>query len=80
MTFIVDGTKGAYFSSWSTAGRPTSPATGQTGYNTSYAQLEVYNGTSWVLVSTTPTYSASYLVVAGGGAGGSQNAPTGHYH
>ena len=54
-----------------TAQRPASPATGMIRYNTTEAKYEVYSGTEWQPVSTSSyTYSASYLVVAGGGPGG----------
>lgn len=33
---------------WSTSGRPSSPATGQYGFNLTIGKEEVYNGTSWV--------------------------------
>jgi hypothetical protein len=54
-----------------TAQRPASPATGMVRYNTTESKYEAYSGTEWVAISTTPySYSANYLVVAGGGAGG----------
>lgn len=54
-----------------TAQRPGSPNTGMIRYNTTTSAYEVYNGTSWVQLSTSPyTVSASYLSVAGGGGGG----------
>ena len=61
--------------SWTTATRPSSPVTGQMGYNTTTNQIEVYNSTytNWANAGTSGvTYSASYLIVAGagGGAGG----------
>jgi hypothetical protein len=62
---------GITFATWTTATRPGSPATGQTGYNTTTGTLEVYNSTttSWSAVGQSNiTYSASYLVVAGGGS------------
>ena len=71
-------TGGAYIPAGTTAQRPSSPTTGQARYNTTIGQLEVYNGSSWVLSSYAPSYSASYLVVAGGGSGGTQTG-TGHY-
>jgi hypothetical protein len=43
---------------WTTAGRPSSPVTGQIGYNTSYDGLELYNGTAWTTLSGGPTFSA----------------------
>jgi hypothetical protein len=58
-----------------TAQRPASPATGMIRYNTTEAKYEVYLGTDWVSLNTTPySYSADYLVVAGGGGGGGNGA------
>jgi hypothetical protein len=51
---------GTVLSSWTTAGRPASPATGQTGYNTTLVAMEYYNGTAWQPVVANYTYSASY--------------------
>ena len=79
MPFIVDGTNGGFFPSWTTATRPASPAAGQVGYNTTTASLEVYNGSNWQTVEssgTSTSYNVQYLVVAGGGGGG-QGAPGG---
>lgn len=47
MPLILDGTKGETFPSWTTATRPATPNAGQTGYNTTLATLEVYDGTNW---------------------------------
>jgi len=33
---------------WTTAGRPTSPTTGQTGYNSTLNKNETWNGSNWV--------------------------------
>ena len=58
---------------WTTGTRPSSPSTGTTGYNTTTAQIEVYNATyaTWSNAGTSGiTYTATYVVVAGGGAGG----------
>jgi hypothetical protein len=71
-TLTVAGT-GITNATWTTSTRPSSPSTGQMGYNTTTAQLELYNATysNWVNAGTSGiTYSASYLVVAGGGGGG----------
>jgi len=73
MPFLIDGSNGNQFSTWTTATRPTSPQTGQVGYNTTTFQLEVYNSTynSWINVNQPgSSYATSYLVVAGGGGGG----------
>ena len=48
--------------SWTTATRPSSPVTGQMGYNTTTNQIEVYNSTytNWANAGTSgTTYSAS---------------------
>lgn len=37
-----------YINSWSTGGRPATPATGVLGYNTSLSQYEYWNGAAWV--------------------------------
>ena len=52
-----------------TAQRPASPVTGAIRYNTTLSQTEVYSGTAWVGLASI-TYTATYLMVAGGGAGG----------
>jgi len=65
MSIILDGTNGENFPAWTTGTRPASPIAGQTGYNTSLGQLEVYNGTAWGSASI----SASGLPVVSGGTG-----------
>lgn len=62
MTIILDGSTGEIPASWTTAGRPSSPAAGQTGYNTSLNALETYNGTSWVSVLSTVSASTTNTV------------------
>jgi hypothetical protein len=47
MAITLNGTTGEVFPTWTTATRPASPSTSQTGYNTSIGSLETYNGTSW---------------------------------
>jgi len=34
---------------WTTAGRPSSPTAGLTGFNSTLGKIETYNGTAWVL-------------------------------
>ena len=66
--------------SGTTAQRPASAANGYTRYNTTTAQIEVYNATysNWSNAGTSGAqYSASYLVVAGGGGGGKINGAGG---
>jgi hypothetical protein len=65
MSIILDGTNGENFPAWTTGTRPASPIAGQTGYNTSLGQLEVYNGSAWGAASI----SASGLAVSSGGTG-----------
>ena len=69
MTVYIGGTTGIAPPSWDTAGRPSSPANGQMGWNTTLAQLEVWTGVSWQTIAST-AYTVDYLIVAGGGGGG----------
>ena len=48
MTMIIDGTNGGTFPSWTTAGRPASPAVGQMGYNSTTGNFEAYTSGGWV--------------------------------
>ena len=48
MTFLVDGTLGGTFPSWTTATRPASPAVGQMGYNTTTGLFDNYTAAGWV--------------------------------
>jgi len=57
MTFLVDGTLGGTFPSWTTATRPASPAVGQMGYNTTIGQFDAYTSGGWVSVATTTSTS-----------------------
>lgn len=68
----IYGTTALTIPSGTTAQRPASPSVGATRFNTTNGQLECYNGTSWVLSSTAPTYTAEYLIVSGGGGGGQE--------
>ncbi|CAB4195371.1 hypothetical protein UFOVP1640_13 [uncultured Caudovirales phage] len=55
MTFLVDGTLGGTFPSWTTATRPASPAVGQMGYNTTTGQFDAYTSNGWTSVATSAT-------------------------
>ena len=72
MPLTLNGTTGEVFPSWTTGTRPATPNAGQTGYNTTLATLETYNGTSWVSVlgavtaSTTNTVTNKIAVSIGG--------------
>jgi hypothetical protein len=50
MTFLVDGTLGGTFPSWTTATRPASPAVGQMGYNTTTGLFDQYIAAGWTAV------------------------------
>jgi len=67
MPIILDGTNGETFPSWTTAGRPSPVAPGQTGYNTTLNVLETYNGTSWQVSSVpAPTTTGNVLFTTNG--------------
>jgi len=57
MSFIVSGSDGGTFPSWTTATRPASPAVGQMGYNTTIGQFDAYTSGGWVSVATTTSTS-----------------------
>lgn len=48
MAITLNGSTGEVFPSWTTAGRPSTPNSGQTGYNSTLGQLETWNGTYWI--------------------------------
>ena len=48
MPITLNGSTGEIFPSWTTAGRPSTPTAGQTGYNSTLAMLETWNGTYWI--------------------------------
>jgi hypothetical protein len=81
-TGIIDAshnTGALIFPIGSTAQRPSSPVAGMTRYNTNNGSLEWYDAASstWLNVYQTPTYTVSYLIVAGGGSGGNDGAGAG---
>lgn len=49
MPITLNGTTGEVPASWTTAGRPSSPVAGQTGFNTTLGVMETYNGTAWLV-------------------------------
>jgi hypothetical protein len=69
MTLILNGTTGEVFPTWTTAGRPASPSTGQTGFNTTTGQIDVYNGASWVSGSMSATQGTSGQYLQSNGTG-----------
>ena len=54
----LDSSNGLIYPTWTTAGRPASPATGQCGYNTSIGGMEIYNGSAWDCITGGPAFSA----------------------
>ena len=68
MTFLVDGTLGGTFPSWTTATRPASPAVGQMGYNTTTGLFDQYVGGAWQSVSV-GTGAAPQVTVYTSGSG-----------
>jgi len=47
MTVTINGSTGIVGATWTTAGRPSSPAVGQRGFNTTINGAEIYNGDQW---------------------------------
>jgi hypothetical protein len=64
MPMILNGTTGLTLPTWETAGRPTSPNTGQTGFNSSYSIIEYYDGTEWLPVGFKPRTTTSTSVTS----------------
>ena len=52
MSLILDGTNGETFPSWTTSGRPASPAVGQMGYNTTTGNFDAYTASGWTSIAT----------------------------
>ena len=65
MAISINGTTGINNATWSTAGRPTSPATGQTGYNTTLNAYETYNGSGWTVTASWTTANRPVTPAAG---------------
>jgi hypothetical protein len=42
MSIVLSGTNGITNATWTTAGRPSAPSTGQMGYNTTIGAMEFY--------------------------------------
>lgn len=62
MSIVLDGATGELFPVWTTATRPASPNTSQTGYNSTLGSIEFYNGSTWVTPasgSVPVTYTAT---------------------
>lgn len=63
MTMILSGTNGGTFPSWTTAGRPASPAVGQMGYNTTIGAFDAYTASGWTTVTSNKTAGSVLQVV-----------------
>jgi hypothetical protein len=50
---------------WTTGTRPSSPLTGQTGWNSTLSSMEVYNGAAWQSITTTGKSIAMSIVFGG---------------
>ena len=70
---FCNSTGAVVLASGTTAQRPASPVNGMIRYNTTLGQIEGYANSTWqvITVISSPTYTASYLVVGAGGGGGS---------
>ena len=53
-----------------TAQRPGTPSTGMVRWNSTNNAAEVYNGTSWVSITSNAPPVVEYLIIGGGGGGG----------
>jgi len=66
MTVIINGTTGIVGATWTTAGRPSSPAVGQRGFNTTINGAEIYNGAQWNPISNGFSASGGTITRVGG--------------
>ena len=68
MPVNISGTNGITNATWTTAGRPSAPSTGQMGYNSTLGVMEFYNGSAWVQgggFTTQSVQTAGFTAVAG---------------
>ena len=80
-TYIVDmsnSTGALNIPQGTTAKRPSAAANGAIRYNTSNNVTEIYSGLNWTTI-TSQTYTANYLIVAGGGGAGSGGGGAGGF-
>jgi len=75
MTFLVDGTLGGTFPSWTTATRPASPAVGQMGYNTTTGLFDQYVSSGWQSIAAGSGASPTVTTYTSGS--GTYTTPTG---
>lgn len=69
MPIALSGTNGITFPTWTTATRPASPATGQTGFNTTTSQMETYDGTQWEIYTAVSSQGTSGRPLISSGSG-----------
>ena len=69
---LSSGSAGIVPGSWTTGTRPSSPAPGQFGFNTTLGYMEWYSSSTslWTPMYQAASYSVDYLIVAGGAGGG----------
>jgi hypothetical protein len=68
MPVSISGTNGINNATWTTATRPSSPTTGQMGYNTTIGAMEFYNGSAWVQgggLSSQAVQTTGFTAIAG---------------
>lgn len=65
MTVIIDGTTGIQGASWTTSGRPSSPVSGQQGYNSTLLAMEVYTGTQWRIMAQAFSATGGTITTSG---------------
>ena len=66
MTVTINGSTGIVGATWTTAGRPSSPAVGQRGFNTTTNGAEIYNGEQWNPMSNGFSASGGTITRIGG--------------
>lgn len=66
MPIITNSNLGNEFPSWTTITRPSNPANGQTGFNTTLTTLETYNGSSWVMGGLPVPSTSGNLLISNG--------------
>lgn len=64
MTMVLDGTNGETFPSWTTSTRPSSPAVGQMGYNTTTGNFDAYTANGWVTILPSASGSTTQLAAS----------------
>jgi hypothetical protein len=76
MSLILDGTNGETFPTWTTATRPASPNTNQLGYNSTFKNYELWNGSAWTGIMIASNMPAFYAYQSGSAQSVSANTFT----